>query len=92
MDEGNALVIEIGRRAKAKERAASGEPMDEDEEDEAPGDVDAIKESAAEDVAKALGIDPEKVDLPALAEALCQLYEAESLKSSAPKKKKAAEY
>jgi hypothetical protein len=89
MEEGNALVIEIGRRAKAKERAASGAPP-EAEEDSESGDVDAIKESSASDVVTALGIDPKDVDIPALATALCDLYEAHMLKGSAAKK--AAEY
>lgn len=86
--DGDELMNEIGKRAKAKERAASGAAPESDGEDDEKGDAEAVKESAAEDVVTALGLDPKDVDLPALAGALCDLYEAHSLGGT--KKKKAA--
>jgi hypothetical protein len=79
--EGGALIIEIGKRAKAKERAADGYEYAEEETEESESDADIIKEDAARDVAKALGIDPdgEGVDLSALAAALCDLYDAHGI-------------
>lgn len=85
--DGQALIIEIGRRAKAKERAKSGAPVD-DAEDEGKteddsGDYDEIKTSAAEDIIASLGLDPKDVDVPAFASALQDFTEACSMKKKA---------
>lgn len=68
----SALVIEIARRAKAMD----GEPNEAEETESETGDVDAIKESAATDLVKALGLDPADVDMPAVTGALSDFAEA----------------
>lgn len=86
--EGGTLTIEIGRRAKEKARAAGGYAGDDEAPEESGSDVDAVMEDAASDVAKALGVDPEGVDLSALAGALCDLMDAHALKGEGTKKAK----
>jgi hypothetical protein len=76
---GHALIIEIGRRAKDK--MGGGVPADKSG-DSGGSDQDAIKESAAGDVAKALGVSDKDVDLGALASALSDFVEACMSKSS----------
>lgn len=88
--DGQALIIEIGKRAKAKERASSGAPVeDEETEGEDGGDVDSIKASAVEDIVSALGLKSDDVDMPALTSALQDFADACAV--HAPTKKKDAE-
>lgn len=73
----SALVIEIGRHAKEHGVATdSGMDAPDPKEESDEGDAMAVKESAAEDVAKALGVDPKGVDLEALTQALSDFHEA----------------
>ncbi len=85
--EGGELTIAITKRARAKAREEGGYAGGEDEApEESASDVDAVMEDAAKDVAKALGVDPEGVDLKALAGALCDLMDAHALKGEGSKK------
>lgn len=82
--DSSALIIEIGKRAKAKERAEAGESAEVDETEEDSG-VDDIKASAVEEIVTALGLKVEDVDTSALASALQDFADACAVKK-APKK------
>lgn len=73
----SALLIEIQRRAKNGKGAPMDGPPAADEGDDS--DPDAIREDAALNLARALGIDEGKVDVKELASALSDFCQAESM-------------
>lgn len=66
----SARANEIAEYSKSK-----GESKDKPKEEE-ESDTDAVKKSAAKDLAKALGVDAKSVDFEALALALSDFHEA----------------
>lgn len=69
----SALVIEIQKRAKAKEGASMD---DEESEDSGAEGVEAIKDSAVADLVAALGLSTDEVDVDAVKGALSDFAEA----------------
>lgn len=77
------LLIEMAKRAKARGDGSAPPDMmgggkdDSGKDDES--DTDAVKESAALDVARALGIEEKNVDVEALSAALSDFCEAHAV-------------
>lgn len=80
------LLIEMAKRANARgDKSASGlmgdggKGPDDPKEEADESDSEAVKESAALDVARALGINEKDVDVEALSSALSDFCEAHAM-------------